>query len=1035
MVKQTLTFKRTAMLFALTTMCTLGAQAQKILIKGNVADGTGEPLIGATVKVKGDATSGVISDMDGNFQISVPSEKATIEITYIGMEPQTMKVGKKRQFKVVMTDDNALGEVVVVGYGQQKKASVVGSISQTDAKTLNRHAGVTSLGQALTGNLPGVVTFSSTGMPGEEDPKIVIRTQTSINGSNDPLVLVDGVERAMNTVDLSSVESISVLKDASATAVYGVKGGNGVILITTKRGKEGKAAVHVKANATMKVVSKLPEKYDSYDTFRLLNRVVERELNINNESGWGSYKPMAIIDKYRNPANAEEWDRYPNVDWQKELFNNTAMSYNASVDVSGGTKLVKYFAAVDFAHEGDLFKDFTSGRGYKSGFGYNRINMRANLDYSLTKTTQFSTNLFGSNGVRHFPWGKSKASDSSAYWASVYHAAPDAMRPIYSDGTYGYYAPRKADCPNSVMSLARSGVENRTNTQITTDFILTQKLDFVTKGLKFTAKLSFDNTMVEEKRGISDQYMDPQLKWINPDDGSVSYDQGQDYHESVAWTTNGGEVNVKSTYRRLFYLAQLDWNRKFGNHEVGAMGVFNRNESAYGSEFKRYREDWVFRATYNYAMRYMLELNGCYNGSEKFGPDYRFKFFPSASLGWTVTEEPFMKNVKKYVDMFKVRASWGRIGDDSTGDRFLYSDQYSYGGKTYLGGSGWYDSPYTIYQLSRIGNPNVHWETSEKKNLGFDFGFLGGLITGSFDLFKDKRTDVLLTKDNRAIPTYYGMDASVANMGAVDAHGYELSLKVNKVWNKNLRTWGNFNMTHAVNKVKFADDAPLKADYLKKAGYAIGQNHSYIDHGFISNWDDLYAVPTWGSHEGEKYTGDYIISDFNGDGQITSDDKAPYQYTSIPANTFSTTVGAEWKGLSITLQFYGVTDVTREVNFPTFERETHIAFKEGSYYSPTTGGSLSLPRWTTVADDGNAGTRYMYDGSYLRLKNAEIAYTFRGAWVKRIHLNSLRVYLNGDNLLLWTNMPDDRENNFSGNASVGAYPTVRRFNLGFDLTF
>ena len=272
-------------------------------------------------------------------------------------------------------------------------------------------------------------------------------------------------------------------------------------------------------------------------------------------------------------------------------------------------------------------------------------------------------------------------------------------------------------------------------------------------------------------------------------------------------------------------------------------------------------------------------------------------------------------------------------------------------------------------------------------------------------------------------------------MGAVDAHGYELSLKVNKVWNKNLRTWANFNMTHAVNKVKFADDAPLKADYLKKAGYAIGQNHSYIDHGFISNWDDLYAVPTWGSHEGEKYTGDYIISDFNGDGQITADDKAPYQYTSIPANTFSTTIGAEWKGLSITLQFYGVTDVTREVNFPTFERETHIAFKEGSYYTPTTGGSLSLPRWTTVADDGNAGTRYMYDGSYLRLKNAEIAYTFRGAWVKRMHLNSLRVYLNGDNLLLWTNMPDDRENNFSGNASVGAYPTVRRFNLGFDLTF
>ena len=443
MIEQVLTFRRTAALCLMGAFCSLNAQAQNILVKGSVVDATGEPLIGATVKVKGNSSLGAISDMDGNFQISVPSESSSLVITYIGMDSQTIKVGKKRQFKVTLSDDNTLGEVVVVGYGQQKKASIVGSIAQTDAKTLERHAGVTSLGQALTGNLPGVVTFASSGMPGEEDPKIVIRTQTSINGSNDPLVLVDGVERAMNTVDLSSVQSISVLKDASATAVYGVKGGNGVILITTKRGQEGKAAVHVKANATMKVVSKLPEKYDSYDTFRLLDRVIERELNINGENSWTYYKPMGIIDKYRHPANAEEWDRYPNVDWQKELFNNTAMSYNASVDVSGGTKLVKYFAAFDFAHEGDLFKDFTSGRGYNSGFGYNRINMRANLDFNLTKTTQFSTNLFGSNGVRHFPWDK--ASDSSAYWASVYHAAPDAMRPIYSDGTYGYYAPRKAD--------------------------------------------------------------------------------------------------------------------------------------------------------------------------------------------------------------------------------------------------------------------------------------------------------------------------------------------------------------------------------------------------------------------------------------------------------------------------------------------------------------------------------------------------------------------------------------------------------------
>lgn len=1033
MVEQVLTFKKTATMAFMLAVSSLSVQAQKIVVKGNVVDGSGESLIGATVKVKGDPKSGVITDMDGNFQISVPSENSTLVITYVGMTTKEQKVGKKRQFNLSLSDDNALNEVVVVGYGQQKKASVVGSISQTDAKTLERHAGVSSLGQALTGNLPGVITSASTGMPGEEDPKIVIRTQTSWN-SSDPLVLVDGVERAMNTVDLSSVESISVLKDASATAVYGVKGGNGVILITTKRGKEGKAAVHVKANATMKVVSKLPTKYDSYDTLLLLNRTVERELGVS-PNAWGSYNPMEVIDKYRHPANADEWDRYPNVDWQKELFNNTAMSYNASADVSGGTRFVKYFAAVDFAHEGDLFKTFTNDRGYDSGFSYNRLNMRANLDFNLTKTTQFSANLFGSNGVRHFPW-LGNGGNINSFWASVYKAAPDAMRPIYSDGTYGFYSPRPADCPNSIQALARSGNQSTTNTQITTDFVLTQKLDFITKGLKFTGKLSFDNTMVEVKRGIADLYMDPQRKWINPDSGDTTWEQDINYYPSTAWTTSGGNVDNDATYRRLYYLLQLDWTRKFGEHEITAMGVFNRNKYTSGSKWWHYREDWVFRATYNYAMRYFAEFNGCYNGSEMFGPDYRFKFFPSASIGWMVTEEPFMKGLKKYIDMFKIRASWGRIGDDNIGEayRFQYADEYQSGGTGWLMGTTQSDSPYTIYRQTKIGNPNLHWETSEKKNLGFDFGFLGGLLTGSLDIFHDHRTDILVT--NRTIPSYFGTNPPVANLGVVDGKGYELSLRANKSWNRNLRTWVNFNMTHATNKIKFADDAELTPAYRKNAGYAINQVRSYIDQGYIRSWDDYYAGPTLAEQDLNKLPGDYQIIDFNGDGKIDTNDQAPYKYSSIPQNTFSTTIGMEWKGLSLTVQFYGVTNVTREVNFPTFEREVHVAFDEGSFYDVNSNsGSLPLPRWTTVADGSAKGTRYYYDGSFLRLKNAELAYTFQGKWVKRAHLNSLRVYLNGDNLLLWTKMPDDRENNFSGNSADGAYPTVRRFNLGFDLTF
>ena len=304
-MKQNQFMKRAFSTLVLTLMLALTASAQQgIQVSGTVVDDNGEPVIGASVVLEGKSGVGTITDFDGNFQMSVPNQNSVIVISYVGMVTQKVNVGSKKDFKIVLKEDAAqLNEVVVVGYGQQKKASVVGSITQTDAKTLERHSGLPSLGAALTGNLPGVTTMASTGLPGEEDPHIVIRGAATLTGSADPLILVDGVERPMNTVDISSVQSISVLKDASATAVYGVKGANGVILITTKRGQEGKAQVHIKANSTMKVVSKLPEKYDSYDTFIIKNDVIQRETPINAGS-WCAFKDMETITKYRYPANS-----------------------------------------------------------------------------------------------------------------------------------------------------------------------------------------------------------------------------------------------------------------------------------------------------------------------------------------------------------------------------------------------------------------------------------------------------------------------------------------------------------------------------------------------------------------------------------------------------------------------------------------------------------------------------------------------------------------------------------------------------------
>lgn len=434
--------------------------------------------------------------------------------------------------------------MVIVGYGKQKKESIVGAIVQTSGKDLERAGGVSSIGAALTGNVPGVVTTSSTGMPGEEDPKIIIRGQSSWNNS-EPLVLVDGIERPMSSVDISSVESISVLKDASATALFGVKGANGVILVTTKRGSEGKAAVTIGVNTTMKVPSRLPNKLDSYDALALRNLSIERDLPLV-PSVWDDYTPQAILDKYRNPANLEEAERYPNVDWADELFDKYAMSYNANVNVSGGTSFVKYFAAVDFLNEGDLFKKWDNNRGYQAGYGYNRINARSNLDFQLTRTTKLAVNLSGSHGIKQSPWGASGS--EYTIWQGAYSVPPDVFLPKYSDGTWGFYSRDFVGAINSVEAMAVSGRMKKTTTRINTDFTLEQDLSMLVKGLNARATVSMDNVFIETERGINDENHNAQSKWINPDTGEVFYRHTSDasslfdYREGIKWTTQGGGI-------------------------------------------------------------------------------------------------------------------------------------------------------------------------------------------------------------------------------------------------------------------------------------------------------------------------------------------------------------------------------------------------------------------------------------------------------------------------------------------------------------
>ena len=1013
--------------------------AQNVTVRGLVADSDGEPLIGVTVQVKGE-TIGTVTDIDGAFLLMNVPTGAVLQVSYVGMRQQEIALNGRTTISVVMQEDSELlEEVVIVGYGQQKKESVVGAISQTSSKVLERTGGVTSLGQALTGNLPGIVTMTTTGKPGEEDPDIVIRGVSTWNNS-EPLVLVDGIERPMSGIDINSVATISVLKDASATAVFGVRGANGVILITTKRGEEGKANIDINVSSTMKTYSKLPDLMDSYDALSLRNRVIENELGYAPDQ-FINYRPQDFLNKYRNPANLEEFERYPNVNWVDELLRDVATSYNANVNVSGGTNFVKYFVSMDYTNEGDIYKPVDNNRGYDTGFGYNRLNVRSNLDFSLTKTTQFRVNLSGSHAVTK----GTQAQYENLVWSAFYGIAPDAFRPRYSDGSYGYYHPNPTQAStNSMADLSLSGVGYTTQDRLNTDFTIEQDLGFLLKGLSIHGRLAFDNSFRESGRGVDDtnDWEDDPFKWIDPETGleytNVTIDGNNkfDYQNNIAWMTGAGQVDNWATYRRLNYSSQLNYQNTFGSHTVGAMGNFSREQYSSGSRLPTYRENWVFRTTYDYDRRYMLEYNGAYNGSEIFAAENRFAFFQSGAVGWMFSEEPIIKNLDwEWMDMLKFRGSFGQIGDDNINGRWLYMDTWGYGGafNQALTGINPNQSPYQWYYESQVGNPNLQWEVSTKLDLAADFALFKGVISGSFDYFTENRSNILLAGDRRSVPSYYGVTAPTANLGEVETKGFEVEVRWNKPINRDWRLWGNVFYTKATSKIIEADDPFFKPEYQKLANKAIGQHNAYVDHGYYNNWDELYGSTGHDALNETRIPGNYIILDYDADGIISEFDNIPYGYTGIPQNTVNTQIGADYKGWSFFVQFYGVNNVTRYVGLSSLGGVRNTAFNEGSYWSKDdVNADVPLPRWGTIASPYTSGTRFLHDGSYLRLKYAELSYTFnQNDWIKKIGLTNLKVFANGNNLYLWTNMPDDRESNTGGNS---AYPTQKRFNLGLRIS-
>jgi len=1042
---------------------------QLISVTGTVTDQQGQPLAGVTVMVKG-TSKGALTDMSGKYSLSNINRDDVLTFSFIGFETQEVPVNGRSVINVTMAETTlALTEVVVVGYGTQKKETVVGAVTQMSSDELKRTGSAPDLRQAITGQLPGVVALTVSGEPGgiltgQSATNIFIRGQNTWNGGQ-PLVLVDGVERNMNNVDPNEVASISVLKDASATAVFGVKGANGVILITTKRGEKGRTVLNFNYTSTGTMLSKQPKKLDSYAAMMAKNEIIEREV-VLNEPSWNAYVPYDIVLRYKKPQTPEYAYIYPNVDWEKEMFKTMGLSHRATLSARGGSDAVQYFGSFAFLHEGDMFKRYDNGKGYYPNYNFDRFNFRSNIDLKLTRTTKFSLNLAGYYSVKNTNYNnEGSTSRADAWmWRATYGLAPNLFLPMYADNRWGCYAEGGNNTANPIAVVYNIGIRQTRTTQLNSDFSLTQNLDFITEGLNLKASLFYDNN-IRSEGGIYDitNHVRPNeavtnvpytqiypMLYTGPDQDPSEYTKylpvsDEEYDWVIRpWTIREETVGSGQNWtpgipvdRRLMYQIQLNYARKFGMHNVTAMGLFKREQFASGSMFPNYREDWVFRATYDYRSKYLFEANGAYNGSEQFGPGYRFDFFPSIAVGWVISNEPFFKIPQ--INNLKIRFSRGKIGDDNvSGSRWLYSSQYAYGGRAGLSELTNGLSPYYMYRQTVVGNPDVRWETAIKNNLGIELGLFKNMFTINTEVFNEDRKDIFLSGSQRNIPAFFGTQPPSANLGRVKSKGFEVELGYKKQFSRQLNIWANLAISHNENKIINREDLPLDFKYLQQAGYPIGQFRLLKRTEFYDNWDEVYASVPTETNDLQKLPGYYDLLDFNADGIIKSnEDTPPIGYSEIPQNTVNFTFGADYKGFSLMVQFYGVNNVNRYIPFNNFLNDTDVLFSHvADYWSKDNPDATSfLPRWKTQAE--NIGDYYLYDASYLRLKIVELSYTMNDlAWVKRAGFKDMRIFLNGNNLFFWSKLPDDREQTYSGgSATEGAYPTVKRINLGIEMTF
>ena len=1023
------------------TLClvllSVGASAQeKVTVTGQVTDETGEGIIGASILEAGN-TNGTITDFDGNYKIQV-KPNATLRFSYVGFASQSVRVNGQKTVNVTLLEDRQLvEEVVVVGYGHQKKESVIGAISQVNTKELLKSPSG-NVSQALAGKVAGLVTSQTSGAPGADDMQLFIRGRASFAGDNQPLVMVDGIERPFSQIAPDDIENISVLKDASATAVYGVRGANGVILVTTKRGKDQKPTVSLTANWQWSMATRKDTYLNSYESVKLLEEALAND-------GLPSQYSAHDIDMFRRSVNGElsgtDALLYPNVDWYDTVLRNSAPAQRYNVNVQGGTKSMRYYVSAEYYDQQGLFKNFSEDKyGNKSNQSYNRIGFRANLDFLMHKDFTLSVN-FGTRFEERRGPNSNEAFDGS--YSQIFYGLnhmPGWLFPVnYSidngDGTTKtLYAGNSQYQDNPVGRLAKAGFYRATNTISETNFIADYKMDWLTPGLSARAMVSFDYNAYYNRQFTANFATYELINTAAP--GVID-----SYNQFNTDSELGYAGDNQTTTYKLYMEYQLNYARKFGKHDVTAMLLYNQNDYRYQADLAKRYQGIVGRVTYGYDDRYLAEFNFGYNGSENFAKGKRFGFFPAMSLGWIISNEKFMEKTKKWLDNLKLRGSYGQVGNDvykvgGVQQRFLYEERWSqitndyYFGTT--GKTGIFENQYPNY--------GVTWERAHKFDIGLDFALFNGMLRGNFDYFYERRNDILTEYLTR--PQWVGVTMAAGNLGKTKNQGYEIELRHTNTIGKNFRYNVGVSYSHSHNEIIEMDEPAIKTAYRQQAGHPISQYFGLVCEGFITQADinsGTLPVSTYGNTQ----VGDLKYKDMNGDGFIDDRDVTYIGYSDIPENTYSLSLGCEWKGISFSMMFQGVDHVSRY-----YDAEAMYAFVNGGKvkehhlgrWNPNASESYNLANATypLLHYDANGNHNqqvnsfFLKNGAFVRLKNIELGYNLPSKWIRHLAMSECRVFVNANNLITWDHLDDLVDPESSGS---NKYPIMKTVNVGVNIRF